>query len=371
MRRDKDHLTYKHAERNDYIDFLRGIASIGIIAIHTAFWSGQSYTPPWFWNLTLFLDVPFFFFLSGWGSSYGRHNLRKSLKSLGLIWSKWVVFITVLALAFWILSCSHVLYDNAGVTSVRDFVDNCFFHVSFSVVPVVAGSIWFMPVYFVIILFTTLCISIIGEERFKNETNVYLYAVIALFVWMYYGNSFLGLDISEVLFYSAFWIIGFDISSKNIGKPNGLRKTNQFLRNIGIIIIGILITNYLQQLTLYDIQSAKFPPSPKYGLVSLVSIEVAIFFDGRINSESVTYKSFVHIGRNALYYFFGQGIGSSIIYYYAKAFVTKYWFFKWIGGFIINTIITIMIAELISVIYKTLQNCVYVIIKRTRPATCK
>mgnify|MGYP001393330894 CR=1 FL=1 len=32
------------AERNNYIDFLRGIASIGIIAIHTAFWSGQSYT---------------------------------------------------------------------------------------------------------------------------------------------------------------------------------------------------------------------------------------------------------------------------------------------------------------------------------------
>lgn len=34
--------------RNNYIDFLRGIAAIGIIAIHTAFWGGQSYTPEWF-----------------------------------------------------------------------------------------------------------------------------------------------------------------------------------------------------------------------------------------------------------------------------------------------------------------------------------
>lgn len=41
-------------KRNEYIDYLRGIASIGIIAIHTAFWSGQSYTPEWFQNLTLF-----------------------------------------------------------------------------------------------------------------------------------------------------------------------------------------------------------------------------------------------------------------------------------------------------------------------------
>ena len=54
-------------KRNEYIDYLKGIASIGIIAIHTAFWSGQSYTPEWFWNLTLLLDVPFFFYLSGWG----------------------------------------------------------------------------------------------------------------------------------------------------------------------------------------------------------------------------------------------------------------------------------------------------------------
>lgn len=27
-------------ERNNYIDFLRGIAAINIVAIHTAFWGG-------------------------------------------------------------------------------------------------------------------------------------------------------------------------------------------------------------------------------------------------------------------------------------------------------------------------------------------
>ena len=68
------------AERNNYIDFLRGIASIGIIAIHTAFWSGQSYTPEWFWNLTLLLDVPFFFYLSGWASSYKKSDIKKLVK---------------------------------------------------------------------------------------------------------------------------------------------------------------------------------------------------------------------------------------------------------------------------------------------------
>ena len=54
---------------NEYIDYLKGIASIGIIAIHTAFWSGQSYTPEWFWNLTPRLDVPIFLYLARWGGA--------------------------------------------------------------------------------------------------------------------------------------------------------------------------------------------------------------------------------------------------------------------------------------------------------------
>ena len=47
------------AERNNYIDFF---ARNRIYRNHcdTAFWSGQSYTPEWFWNLTLLLDVPVF-----------------------------------------------------------------------------------------------------------------------------------------------------------------------------------------------------------------------------------------------------------------------------------------------------------------------
>lgn len=85
-------------KRNEYIDYLKGIASIGIIAIHTAFWSGQSYTPEWFWNLTLLLDVPFFFYLSGWGGQYSKKSIEKMLKSLGKIWIKWIYFITLVSI---------------------------------------------------------------------------------------------------------------------------------------------------------------------------------------------------------------------------------------------------------------------------------
>lgn len=45
------------SQRNEYIDYLRGVAALGIVAIHTAFWSGQSYTPPWFWNLYVLVSA--------------------------------------------------------------------------------------------------------------------------------------------------------------------------------------------------------------------------------------------------------------------------------------------------------------------------
>ena len=86
------------AERNSYIDFLRGIAALGIIAIHTAFWAGQSYTPAWFWNITLLLDVPFFFYLSGWASSYKKCELKHVVKSLFIIWIKWIFFVSLVAI---------------------------------------------------------------------------------------------------------------------------------------------------------------------------------------------------------------------------------------------------------------------------------
>ena len=60
--------------RDQSLDFLRGLAALSIIFIHTAFWSGEAYVPQAVEALSLILDVPFFFFLSGWGGGYARSS---------------------------------------------------------------------------------------------------------------------------------------------------------------------------------------------------------------------------------------------------------------------------------------------------------
>ena len=52
--------------RNHYIDLLKGLAALNIVFIHTVFNSGFNYVPDWVRTLSLAVDVPFFFFLSGW-----------------------------------------------------------------------------------------------------------------------------------------------------------------------------------------------------------------------------------------------------------------------------------------------------------------
>ena len=112
--------------RNDYIDFLRGLAAISIVAIHTAFWSGESYTPTWFKSMTLLVDVPFFFYLSGWSTSYKQFDFIKTGKGLLNIWKKWLFFVTLVALFCYLSSYSPFSFQ--GVKDIKDLVNNWLCH---------------------------------------------------------------------------------------------------------------------------------------------------------------------------------------------------------------------------------------------------
>lgn len=333
--------------RNEYIDYLKGIAAIGIIAIHTAFWSGQSYIPEWFCNLTLFLDVPFFFYLSGWGGQYSNRNVEKTLKSLGKIWLKWIYFILLISV-FCILSYKLPL-SFQGVSDFRDLVNNFFFNVSIPGFCVIGGSIWYLPYYFVVILSNTIIMCLIARKENENEVKkIYTIMLGVVFLWICYGKYFFGLDLQYFLFYSFFWMLGM----------NGFGKTKTFYKFVLAIIIsllGIIIWSYLQGLPLYDLQSAKFPPTMKYGCASMLVIIIAKYFE----MYKKTYNKFlVHIGKNAIWYYFGQGVGSSLCYIWVDKIQLNYWFVKWLIIFVINIFITICIAEFLNITYGMIQKIV-------------
>lgn len=325
-------------ERNNYIDFLRGIAAINIVAIHTAFWGGQSYTPAWFWNITLLLDVPFFFYLSGWSSSYRHCDIVRTSKSLLNIWIKWIFFVIIVAAFCKMLVC--YMPNIQGVNNIRDLVNNMVFNVSIPGLPVIAGSIWFMPHYFVVVLVNTMIVMMIEQQdNAAILKTTYMWLLLGVFVWVVFGQYVLGLDLRYFLFYSFFWMLGIN----NIGKTENLLK---LLSMLIICIIGFTFWSYMQDLPIWDIQSAKFPPSIKYGFVSMASIFIARYFEPQINTSLIT-----HIGKNAIWYYFAQGIGSSINYYVIEWVHIGVWPLKWCVTFMINLICTVLLAEFLAWIY--------------------
>ncbi len=78
-------------KRDLYIDFAKGLATLSIIFIHTAFWSGQFYIPSEFRLISLLIDVPIFFALSGITSS---GNIEKTLYRLLKLQITYMIFVT-------------------------------------------------------------------------------------------------------------------------------------------------------------------------------------------------------------------------------------------------------------------------------------
>lgn len=338
--------------RYEYIDFLRGVAAIGVIAIHSAFWGGQSYTPEWFWNITLFLDVPFFFYLSGWGVSFHKSSVVKTCKGLGKIWFQWIYFISCLALFCYI--SRYLPREFVGVSDFRDLVSNYFFNVSIPGFPVVAGSIWFLPVYFECVLVNTIIVAVLQNKAQEKELCMtYMFLLATIFAWVSYRGTFFVLNNLYFLFYSFFWMLGYN----RLGK---IKSAKKLIIALLIVAAGFCLSSYLLDLRLYDLQSAKFHPTIKYGVASLPTILIAKFLDGKFDRFN---KILVHIGRNAIFYYFGQGVGSSINYYVVNMLIINNWLLKWSVTFLINCLVTAAVAEGMRLTYNAVKSlCSHIVV---------
>lgn len=125
--------------------------------------------------------------------------------------------------------------------------------------------------------------------------------------------------------------------------------------SILICEIGFTFTSYLQGMPIYDIQNAKFLTSLKYGFVSMFIILTTKYFEGKIDRFN---PFVVHIGKNAIWYYFAQGVGSSISYYIVNILILNNWFLKWIITYVINIAVTSVIAEALAHSYKILNDCI-------------
>lgn len=288
--------------RNYTIDFLRAIAALWIVVIHTAFWSGETYLPSWFINLTLLIDVPLFIFISGISFHYSN-SVIKSLKGLWIIWKKWcffLLFYTLIILVFF-RSDFHFL----------DFFSWFFYSFPNSnALNVVSGSIWYIIMYMKVSIFCSITICTIqyfGKENVLKYLKIVLEILFLIFAYQSFsGATFLFFD-TYLSFYSILFILGY------LAHYYSLKNKKQLilLELIAVSLLCLVFSSLHLDITAF--QTTKFPPSFPYLFVSLPSLILCwyLFRHLKIQKEN----KLNYIGKNAIYFYFMQGISASLLYF--------------------------------------------------------
>ncbi|WP_411897717.1 acyltransferase family protein [Elizabethkingia occulta] len=342
-------------KRDLYIDFAKGLATLSIIFIHTAFWSGQFYIPSEFRVLSLLIDVPIFFALSGITSS---GNIEKTLYRLLKLQITYMIFVTGLFFADWIFKVSVITFWD--IETLKSFystfggkyipqnpsaaidwaqLGNWYLHsyTNCDTFPVVMGSFWYLKVYYIVTILGVLILRF-----FKQHISWFIALCVALtLIFNIDPNNYPSGQVGYVVYYLGIFLIGFQLKGKTIKKA--YIPVLYVLAAISIITIGYIYGPDIY----YKINKHKFPPQVPYIVWSLLSLITVFVLYNRLK---ITKDTFINnIGRNAIFFYFAQGISSSLVYFIVVPLKGNiHWAVLMVLIYVINVILAILIAEVLK-----------------------
>lgn len=341
--------------RDLYIDFSKGIATLSIIFIHTVFWSGQFYIPTEIRVLSLLFDVPVFFALSGITSG---NNIEKTFYRLIKLQITYMIFVTflffmdycfkVFGLSFFGIETLQNFYATFGSKYTPQSISyipqwknlgNWYLHsyTNCDTFPVVMGSFWYLKVYYILTILGVLIL------RFFPK-HIHWFVGLCLVLTMMF-NVFPEYYPTGQVGYVAFYLGVFLIA--NLMKGKCISVINIPLLYGGLmVLLGLMFWHYGGDI-FYKMNKQKFPPKIPYIIWAMLSIVTLLVCYNRLK---ITKNYFVnYIGKNAIFYYFSQGISSSLIYFIVVPLKGEmHWTLLLIFIFIINVILAVIIAEILK-----------------------
>lgn len=319
-------------DKRDYsLDFFKGVTVISIVFIHTVWWSGQSYVPNYIAQLSLLVDVPLFFFLSGASATF---SFEKPKPFSGII-----RLVSLFTLFYLVYGLIHDTKNTFDITISSLFL--VYTETSRSVV--VSGSSWFIPVFVIVYLIAYFIVSYLG----KNKVILYLCGLLLFFMYQYESIKvfkslhILSLTPDFVIANLFFFLLGY-YYYRVVKKTKKVQLFSGFL-----LIISVIITVYHFMDIPFNLQNIKFPHRFYYVIVSLISISLCMMFSSLIKKEY-----FVNfIGKNSLQFYLAQGISSSFMFKVASQ-IKIDWFYKLPVVFLLNLLITYLVAKGVIFIFK-------------------
>jgi len=324
--------------RDHYIDAMKGVAILGVLFIHTVFGSGDRYVPGLFRTIALLIDVPIFFFLSGMTSS---GNIGKVLKRLVNLQITYMGFMTLVFLMVFLYMLT--IHSQTSKWSLL-FHWYCHNYLPSDPFFAVKGSMWYMRVYFGVSV-----VAVVLMKYFSNRaidlSIVFLISVVSLGVGLAWQGIYEVLW--QVIFYLPICLAGYRLKNVRLKMTSGIFVKYILPLSLFAGILCVFAGVSWMQGRLFVLQEQKFPPSIIYLLASIPSLFMIFVWKGRIqvSQNNVLAK----MGQNAIFYYFAQGISSSLLdpmVSYGKTHVEWYWLLPIM--FCLNVAMAIPIAYMLK-----------------------
>jgi len=290
--------------RDLYIDFAKGFATLSVIFIHTAFWSGQFYILPEIRVFSLVFDVALFYALSGITSG---PNIEKTFFRLLKLQITYMIFVTLLffldyffkifGLTFFSLEWLQNFYSTFGskyaATSISTTpqwqnLGNWFLHEysNADTFPVVMGSFWYLKVYFILTVFGVLILKF-----FPKHINWFIGICIALtLLFNIFPELYPSGQVGYVAFYMSVFLIAHQLKGKIIPA-----KAIPVLYGLVAAALAWMFWYFGNEI-FFKINKLKFPPKMPYIIwVSFSLVTLFVLY----NRLKIKKESFVtYIGKN-------------------------------------------------------------------------
>lgn len=307
-------------QRDLYIDTIRGICVVSIIFIHTVFYSVASFTPDWIRNISLLMDVPLFFFLSGCTMAiYPKFDPLKQIFKLAILFFAAIVICRIIFLEINLKSLlAPLVLGGANVSQLQ----------------IIQYSYWFIPIYAVGILWAKIMTNYLRGWII----NICLILVPVFYCYLYFSHKIFlspkvleGVSVQMFLFPLWLILLGYKTYKCDI-------KLVWF--GLSFISFAILLLIMLTHVDFY-LQNYKFPISLPYIIASMISLGLVMGF-----KRTVKNNIFAEIGQKAIYFYLSQGISSSVL---CRAVFEIFlpWALKLLFFFFLNCSMALLLGKLI------------------------
>lgn len=332
--------------RDGFVDWFKGLIILWVVHIHTVFWSGYAYLPELARQVTLLIDIPVFFFISGYLSRPRPFfsALYKMVKQFARLYATYLI-ISFLLLGGLILTktLSGGGADNvaAAVTSMLDVEPK---GALWEIIRVYGGSLWFLRVYLSMLVVVPLFLGIRSMFNIRYQLLIFILLFATLLSRGYADQDFLFSSYAFVSFYLFFFLLGVIYRSAE----DHVQGDMIVLSFIVSVALCVMIFSFDQQHL--PLQKYKFPPTIQYLVYSLPLVHLFVVLKRYLpaivyNGTGKTARLFRWCGRQVFIIFLMQGVACSIPYFFMHHLIPAVNpVFLYVLLLIFNLILTLMLA---------------------------